>query len=373
VLGFTDSLSSLASYAKPELLSIEAAINAKNAEGGIDGHKIKLLSADSGEVGSGEAAANVIKFQSEGASAVLGMIISNDCHATVPTAERKKIPILCWDTGTEELQPPNEFVYNTSGLEAQEAQMTVEFMDTKVHKSGKKVMAIVTNQNIGSEFWAEVMKEKAEADGWTVPGVETMSESATTIGPEASQVISQHPDAVAAELFAQFNEPLAQALKGAGMEPPIMGTHGTPEYNVLKNSDYPFYTPMIATPLQPEAPGQTPQTEALIAAYKKMGLSTAEQMNQGNQSNNLPAPYIALAGLEKCGYPCPSEKMAETLNDLGPVEVPGILGKGQWEITPTDHAGLKYSDVYAWDSQKNYLVPEAKELKQTPVTELPGL
>jgi branched-chain amino acid transport system substrate-binding protein len=354
-VGFTDGLTGpTAAETQPELADVRAVFNAVNAAGGINGHKIDLIALDQGAPGSGEATANVLKLSSDGVSAILGLVISNDCTSVASTAAQVKVPVLCVNDAPSDQVPVQPYLYVTTGLEDQEVPAMVKFGGTLL--KGNDKVDILTNDNIGAVSWAAAMKKQATATGMTVGGVYTMPEDATTIAPYLSKIVADKPAALFIEIFPNFEPALVQGLKSAGLDIPIIGSIGDMDYASQK-ADPDFYGVHIVDPLEPGTPGLTTNQQQLLAAYAKLGVTTAVAINASEGPDYLLGPYAVVAGLRACGYPCSGAQMAAALDKQSSTAVNGIIPAGAFGFSPTNHTGAKNYSFWRFDTSAGVLKP----------------
>jgi branched-chain amino acid transport system substrate-binding protein len=346
-VGFTDGLTgSAAGSVQPELTDVKAVFAAINANGGINGHKIDLIPLDQGDPGSGRGPANILQLSSDGASAILGDLISDDCTAAASAAAQAKIPLMCVNDAPTDEVPAQQYLYVSTGLENQEVPAMVKFAPS-VMKGGKTV-DILTNDNIGAVNWAAAMKTAATNAGMTVKNVLTMPEDATSVAPYLSKIVADKPSAVFIEVFPNFEAGLVAGLKSAGLDMPIIGSIGDMDY--ASQEAYPqFYGVHAVSVLQPTDPNLTAPQKQLLAGYKSLGDTSAVAINASEGPDFLLAPYAIAQGLKACGYPCSGTQLAAALDKQSSIVVDGIIPPGAYGFSPTNHTGVKSYAFWAYD------------------------
>jgi branched-chain amino acid transport system substrate-binding protein len=354
-IGFTDSLTgALSVFTQPELKWAKAIFNTVNEEGGINGHKIELTSLDQGDTGSGQASANVTQLAtSDHVSAILGMLISNDCESAASLAERYETPLICQRAGIDNVEPPEKFLFLDTDLEAMEVEPQLEFVQGLIKGNTKPSVAIFNSDETGADQWAEKWKSQAEAAGMEVTTTQKEAETATNVDAQIAAIVQSEPEVLLTEIFPQFFEPLLKALHAAGQDPPIVTTSGDIFGSLLESlDDEELYETTIARPLNADKPENSEQKD-LVAQLGKVGIKSTAQANDIEGTMYAPGPYAVVAGLEKCGYPCSGSDMAEALTETS-TKVAGLVPK-EFGYTPDLHIGVKDFVFMHWDPQKKEL------------------
>lgn len=367
-IGFTDSLTgALSVFTQPELKWTKAVFNQVNAEGGIEGHKIELSTLDQGATGSGQATANVTQLAtSDHVSAILGMLISNDCTAAAPVAARYETPLICQRAGLENLEPPEKYLFLDTDSETMEAEPQLEFVEGLIPGNSHPSVAIFNSDEIGADLWAEKWKSQAEANGMKVTTMQKQAETATNVDAQIAAVVSSHPEVILTEIFPQFFEPLLKALHADGQNPPIVTTSGDIFGSLLQSFNNPeIYETTIAKPLNAENPENAEQ-EALVAQLAKQGMTTTEQVNDIEGTMYAPGPYVVVAALKKCGFPCSGPAMAEALEETT-TNVAGLV-PNEFGYTPELHVGVRDFVFMHWDPKKKELSVVAEKPAGSPAS-----
>jgi ABC-type branched-subunit amino acid transport system substrate-binding protein len=369
-IGYSNGLTGLtAAFAVPGSKMVRAIFNVVNASGGVHGHKIKVTILDQGNPGSGQAAANVTQLAtSDKVSAILGMSISNDCASVVSLAAKYTTPLLCERTATNELSPVQKYVFNDVSSEIAEVAPQIALLKKLVSTPHPRV-AIIGNNNIGTNTWAAAMQKAVKAMGGKVVAYQNMSETATSVTANEEAIVASHPDVLLGEIFQQFWPPLLTGMKSAGLKVPVITTDGDIFYSQLTSLKMPnVYETSLTSPLDP---GTTnPQERKLVAALSKLVGGTADDLNAGEGTSIAAGPYVIVAALQECGYPCPGPKMATALESA--TTNVGGLAPGGFGYSPSLHFGPKEFMFYHWDSSANALASAATEPAGNPVTGVPG-
>ena len=104
-----------AAIVKGEIEGIQAAFSQVNAQGGIDGRKLNLVTSDTQNVAT-TAVAAITKLATENSViASFGDVLANNCQAQVPVAKAHQIALLCGTVDPEQLQPAEPQPMRASG------------------------------------------------------------------------------------------------------------------------------------------------------------------------------------------------------------------------------------------------------------------
>jgi branched-chain amino acid transport system substrate-binding protein len=354
-IGFTDSLTgALSVFTQPELKWAKAIFNTVNQEGGVNGHKIELTALDQGDTGSGQASANVTQLAtSDHVSAILGMLISNDCESAASLAERYETPLICQRAGLDNIEPPEKFLFLDTDLEAMEVEPQLEFVQGLIPGNPKPSVAIFNSDETGANQWAERWESEAEAAGMEVTTTQKEAATATNLDAQIAAIVQSEPEVVLTEIFPQFYEPLLKALHAAGQDPPIVTTSGSIFGSLLESlGDEELYETTIARPLNAEKPENKEQKD-LVAQLAKVGMKSTADVNDIEGTMYAPGPYAVVAALEKCGYPCSGSDMADALTETS-TKVAGLV-PNEFGYTPDLHIGVKDFVFMHWDPKKKEL------------------
>lgn len=355
-IGFTDSLTgALSVFTQPELKWAKAVFDTVNAQGGINGHKIEVTALDQGATGSGQATANVTQLATQDhVSAILGMLISNDCTSAAAVADRYQTPLICQRASASSLLPVNKYVFLDTDAETMEVTPQMSFIKTLLPGKSNIKVAVMNSGETGAQLWAARWKADAPKNGFSVTTVQEAAETATNMNSQIAAVVASKPQVIVTEIFPQFFQPLLAALKAAHLNVPIVTTSGDIFGSMLGQLDYPqLYETTIAKPLTVGAASNTAEQNALIKQLKAQGMTTTEKINDVEGTMYAPGPYAVVAALQKCGYPCPGPKMASTLESTS-TTVAGLV-PNSFGYTPSLHIGVKDFVFMHWDAKKKAL------------------
>jgi len=346
-VGFDNSLTgSNAAFGRAELALTQGAVDYVNSTDGGKGPQIVLKSMDSGEIGSGEAAANTTQLHQDGAVAILGPTVSNDCVAVQPIVDADQIPDFCNFADSSQLESASSYIFEGDGFETGLVSPMVQFLKAQTGNASPK-LAVLTNYSLGATDFGEKFNNVAKAEGVSIVYSGTMSQSATSVASYASQIAASKPDAVVAEVFPAFVKPLVQGLRGAGITVPIVTTIASADYPILASlKDPKVFTTEGASMLIPGQAGNTPQVTALLAGLAKAGLTTASQINADDGPTMLSTDLYVLETLKACGQSCTGAELVQQM-EAKPFSLPGLVTNMQY--TATNHSDHTTYQFWGWD------------------------
>jgi branched-chain amino acid transport system substrate-binding protein len=127
IVSLTGKFSALGSENKK---AVELAVEQINSEGGLLGRKIELITRDDQTLPDKSVLAfNDIKAQD--VVAVIGSPFSNSALATIPLAEREKIPYLSPTPAEEQVEPIKRYVFVIPALSTAYAERYLEYMQAQ--------------------------------------------------------------------------------------------------------------------------------------------------------------------------------------------------------------------------------------------------
>jgi branched-chain amino acid transport system substrate-binding protein len=180
----------LATYAKAELDGLRAAASAVNSNGGVDGHKIILTSAnDSFDLPTAISLVTEAAESSRPPNMVVAGVDGSETQAVMPILEQHKI------VSIESAAPPNpasdpyNFESNVS------AQTTDAVLSKVIQTKGYKSIGLLTPSNELGDVTATAVSADLKNEGIQVSAA-TYPPGATSVSSELSQLEASKPQAL---------------------------------------------------------------------------------------------------------------------------------------------------------------------------------
>jgi len=347
VLGDDDDLSGpLSVYGQYTLTFIRAAVSYANAHGGVNGHQIKIVTADAAATGQNASSAAEQLIDSDHVSAIFGFTLSDDCGAVAPLAAAHQVPLICSSTPPQSLAPVQKYVFGGTTVEAQEVPASISFAQhLKVPAQG--TFATIVAGSLGAQLYASKVATAAEQAGWKEGTAQVIPLTAVDASTQISQVVDSHPQVVFAEPVSSDILPLIKSLRAAGNNAPVIVADASVGYTGFTSiKDQNLYT--IGPAEYITDLGTAQQGAALaVQALKTQGQTTLAQINQVLGPQAFVGPYAAIQALKSCGYPCTGSALANALEHTS-VSLPGLVS-GSFSWTPSLHLGFHQLYIFGYD------------------------
>lgn len=354
-IGITGDLSggSAGTY-KPLAEGARVYFDQVNDQGGINGHKVKLITRDD-RGDPNQVIADLNYFSSEGAiasilaapSGVLGGYVKQNGSLKIPTIYINA----CYPPSTPPHADANFFCPGISTLT--DAYQAVDLM-AKLMEGQKTKLAFLTTDIPGARGAAEkIMKPYAEKKGLEVVDVAVMPVTSTDASVIARKFQDQGVNAVISYTISSHMLAGAAALSQLGWDGKYLLALYLPgvyqQMTELKNEhiygfDH-FSLPSDGKPID----------NVMADAAKKFGFGgPLPDLRMGYRDG-----MVLGAALKACGWPCDRDHLRETMNHLT-VDSQDVLDLNLNPVifTPTNHTSPeKVYRVYHWSKEKGAVVP----------------
>src|SRR5215469_12839957 len=203
------------------LVSCNGATQAINKAGGVLGHKMACVSADTrGEPADAVPAVGSL-FATHHPQLVIGCT-SDEAAAVVPIINKDKTVMFCMTGQSEFDHVKYPYFYRLVPPDLAESYaMTVIAQKLGYHK-----IALAFGNDIGSQTFVQPAMQAISKAGLQVVANETLDLNATTFRTEAQKIVSAHPDAIMTEALGNADPTLFGEIKqlNHGKMIPILGT-----------------------------------------------------------------------------------------------------------------------------------------------------
>jgi ABC-type branched-subunit amino acid transport system substrate-binding protein len=318
---------------------IVAAINAANAAGGVNHHKVVLYSRDS--QGSGTVGATAFKQLTSQfhVSAILGVGDSLVDAAIFPLANAAHVPVTPIGPPGSELQKGSYFYeYGPSDLGIAKAMVAYAASLVKSGKLSSAKIATLGYDDPNSTAWAASVKQVAQAAGLTVAANIPVDPTATDYSTYAASFASSGANILFTEVAGASATTLIQALTLAGV-PQTTAIVGFPwsvapslpwkNYHVI--SDY-------------RELGSSPGVKAFQKAMKLAKLSIRVPLSNESYAD----AELVMAALGRCGFPCNPRhlnvQLQKTHTTLGGLAFGPVVWSSSYRGGPTALSVAVYSN-----------------------------
>ncbi|WP_336658765.1 branched-chain amino acid ABC transporter substrate-binding protein [Leucobacter sp. USHLN153] len=196
----------------------QLAIDEVNADGGIDGRDLELVTEDDAcDPTAAVAAAN--KLVTAGVEGSVGGYCSGATLPTLPVFADAEIPMVIPAANSNQLVGQGAFMINGTG--AQQAEAAVEY----IKKVGAKKVAVIDDNTDYSVDLADSLED--QADGFEVVKRESVNPDEKDFSANVNSVTGASPDFIVWTGYYQAGGLLVNQLRGAGYDGPILVGDGS--------------------------------------------------------------------------------------------------------------------------------------------------
>ena len=270
---------SSAEFGQSDLIAVNLAVDKVNADGGIDGVKLKVDAKDDG--GDAAQAATLMRGLTAGSAIVaLGPVTSQTTGAAWPLAKRGKLPVVgnTQDITVVKAAQPYAFDGITTAIPLSKA--AVSKWQTTV-PNVKKVVNIVDKANAGSALSGQLFDTDLKAAGYDIVKTINVNEGQASYSSEAAQVKAANADGVILSAFGVTAGVILKAVRAAGVNSPVLLGSASLSAAMLKAAGSSAGNSWANVVFWPTA--VTPAQKPFVDAYTKAANGVALQQ---------PAPYL---------------------------------------------------------------------------------
>ncbi len=223
-IGFHAPLTGFAAAdGKSARLGAELAIEQINAQGGIQGRKVEMVTYDDGgKPEEGVQIANRLITQDKVAIAVSGSH-SGPSRAAATAFQRARIPYVAAYAIEPNITKAGDFIFRTTFVGDVQGRAGAKLIGENLGK--KKVVILKLNNDFGVAL-SNGFKEVAAKFGITIVGEYSFAMADRQFGPLISSVKHDQPEAIYATGYYFNAGPLISQLRAAGVKVPIIGQEG---------------------------------------------------------------------------------------------------------------------------------------------------
>ncbi len=186
-------------------LGAQLAVDAINANGGVLGHHLNLVTQDTAADPADAVPAAQLEVNSDHVVAFVGPT-SITAGVTIPIAQKAGIPDLMFGGGSEFDAFTNPYFFRMSPSDTEQA----EAMMLYAHSKGWDKVAMAFGASSGSQSLIPGIQASAKALGMQIVANVTLTAGSTSFRSEINQIFANHPQVV----VGQFNNTTAGILFG---------------------------------------------------------------------------------------------------------------------------------------------------------------
>ena len=319
---------------EPEEKTIKMYTDKINAEGGIKGKKIELVSYDDGGDANKARTFATRLVEEDKVVAVLGGSTTGTTLAMIPVFEEAKIPFISFGGAIEIVEPVRKFVYKTPHTDKMACQKIFE--DMRLRKI-TKIGIISSTDGFGKSMREQCLKVAKEG------GVEFVADE--THGPRDADVTPQLTkikntpglQGLVHTGFGQHGAVVTRNVRQIGLQVPFYQNHGVASKSYIELSGKAangVRLPAAALLLAEKLADNDPQ-KPVVVAYKQVYEKTANQPVSTFGGHAYDGFFILIEAMKRANSLDPQKINAEIEKTKGFIGTAGIVN-----MSPTDHLGL---------------------------------
>ena len=320
-----------ASLGVPERQTLEMLAEKVNADGGVNGRKIRLLVEDNQSTEDGAAKAVNSLISSEQVDLILGASRTGPSLAMRPIAEQAEIPMISL-AANQAIVDGSTWVFKTAQNDRVVLEKLVDDMTTK----GYKKIALARDASGFGEGVAEMLGELGKSAGITVDPVVKFAPDATDFTAQMVKIRDANPDATLIWGIPPAAGLAQKAYRQLGIDAPVYQSQGIGNQAFLDTAGdsangllAPLGRMLVADQLAENDP-QKPVVTKFIADYKaKYGQNPSTFAGHAYDGFMIAVEALKTAGTDKA-------KLRDTIEKIS--DWPGV--SGVFTMTPEDHSGL---------------------------------
>jgi branched-chain amino acid transport system substrate-binding protein len=329
------------------IAAIEQLVEQTNASGGIDGHRLRVVQADTHSEPQ-QAVVAAQKVIEEGADVVLSTCeaLTADAEATVAEEHGELNFTLCENAPGFGPPTTGRLAFSANPSLLSEASAGASFL----HRKGVKHPFLFRDTSIiYGKADCSAFQQSWEHLGGTIAGTTDFENEDESVATQINELRDSHADAVVMCSYPPGGAAAIKQIRAAGIDVPILGPSsfdgtfwlkGIPDTNdIYATSNGSIYDP------------PSPATARLLESFKRAGIET-------DISTNLLASYAAgqliFDAIEETGS-VDGDKLADALEAKPHKTIVGTV-----TYTPDDHYPTRTWPIYGFAGAKEKLVTEVK-------------
>ncbi len=202
---------------------VQMAIDAANAEGGINGIKLKLLTED--DASKPDVARTVVTklIAQYKAVAILGEVASTRSLAAAPVCQQNQVPMITPSSTNPEVTKKGDYIFRVCFTDDFQAAVMAHF----AHDQGYKRVAVFTDmKNDYSVAFAQHFAEEYKRLGGVIAAEQVYQEGDTDFKAQLTYLKAANPDAVLVPGYYSEVGTIARQAREIGLSVPLMGGDG---------------------------------------------------------------------------------------------------------------------------------------------------
>lgn len=322
-----------ASLGDPVQKSLRLIVDRYNADGGMSGHKVVLISYDTG--GSSGKAVQLYRrlVESDGAEVVIGPSTSGETLTLKSVANELQVPLISFGASTEIVIPTTAYVFKVPPTD----QIEIRQLVNDLTKRGIKKLGLIYGSDAYGQSGATLLQRLAPAAGIEVVAAEQFQPLDSDMTPQILRIRNAAPDAMLIWSIDPGATLLVKQAAALGFTKPIYNSPAVADPKFLQNAGtaalgtFVQSSPLLVASQLPESDPQKAGLVWLTNTYRKQ-YSEEPPQNAGH-------PYDALMLIAQAVEGTTGKLTGAALAE-GLAKAHGCGANGCYQMTATDHNGL---------------------------------
>ncbi len=304
-----------------------------NAQGGVHGRRIELLSLDDGYE-PGRAEANTKKLVNEDkVFALFGYVGTPTGMAALPVFTEAKVPLIGPFTGAESLRDPfNRNIFHVRASYYDETEKIVEQLVT----TGITKIAVFYQDDAYGKAGLAGVERAMKARNLQVLATGTVERNTTNVSAAVQAIMAKRPDAIVMISAYKSIAAFVREAKKAGFN----GQFHNVSFVGSKALADELKEDGVGVAISQVVPFPWSPTVPVVKEYQQAMAKAGEKNISFTSLEGYIAAKVLVEGLRRAGKDLTREKLVEAL-ERGPIDVGGF----QVSYTPTNHAGSKFVEL----------------------------
>jgi branched-chain amino acid transport system substrate-binding protein len=214
--------------------SVDIAVDEINAKGGVNGHKIKIITYDSGSDPKQAATATQKFAQDDGALAIIGPFSSGEAAVAFPVGERLGIVQIPNAASTPGLTGNFTYAWRFTADEGTQFTRLLATLKRKNIPIAKAEIMYLSDERVanisGTQFYPGILKAAGVAVGEPV----AFQMKSFDLAPQVSQVLERKPDVIALAATPDSAGKVIKELRRQGFQGRVIGSQIFADPNALE-------------------------------------------------------------------------------------------------------------------------------------------
>lgn len=220
----------VAAFGQSQLNGINLAVEEINKNGGINGKKLEVVSADNASKKEESTRTATKLITQDKVDVLLGAAISGDTFAAVEVANNKKVPMLTPSATNDSItfdakkNKLNDYVFRACFIDSFQGKVMADFSAKNLH--AKNAVVYIDNSSDYSKGLAKSFKTTFEGNGGKVVAEESYQTKDTDFKAVLTRIKTLNPEVIFVPGYYEEVGKIIKQAREMGIKAPMMGGDG---------------------------------------------------------------------------------------------------------------------------------------------------